>query len=242
VITSLSSKTDPASQSLCALAQHTLGQPSGLYTAEKLASDPIASEDPTVQLCSGTILSSPSTYESAITLLSKHQGSLEAVLLLTHLHLQSNRLDLATREVAAAKRWAQDSLLINLAEAWVNLRTGGEKYQAAFYVFEELAATDQSGGSSSVGQAVSEILMGRGEEAEVGLKNVMGREGGGGTEALANSVVLAHLMGRGEEGDKLMGRLGEVDPHHPLVVGCREKSEMFDEAAKKYSAKLAAAA
>jgi Coatomer epsilon subunit len=44
------------------------------------------------------------------------------VALLTQIHLIQNRTDLAQKEVQAAKRWAQDSLLINLAEAWVGLR------------------------------------------------------------------------------------------------------------------------
>jgi hypothetical protein len=46
----------------------------------------------------------------------------EAVALIVQIHLQQNRNDLAVKEVAAARRWAQDSLLVNLAESWVGLR------------------------------------------------------------------------------------------------------------------------
>jgi coatomer protein complex subunit epsilon len=46
----------------------------------------------------------------------------EAVALIVHIHLQQNRTDLALKEVIAAKKWAQDSLLINIAESWVGLR------------------------------------------------------------------------------------------------------------------------
>ena len=45
-----------------------------------------------------------------------------SVALLTQIHIMQNRTDLALKEVQAAKRWAQDSLLINLAEAWLDLR------------------------------------------------------------------------------------------------------------------------
>lgn len=38
------------------------------------------------------------------------------------IHLQQNRNDLAVKEVTAARRWAQDSILVNLAESWVGLR------------------------------------------------------------------------------------------------------------------------
>lgn len=42
--------------------------------------------------------------------------------LIIQIHLQQNRTDLAVKEVSAARRWAQDSLLVNLAESWVGLR------------------------------------------------------------------------------------------------------------------------
>lgn len=49
-------------------------------------------------------------------------GVVEAVALIVQIHLEQNRLDLAIKEVTAARRWAQDSLLVNLAESWVGLR------------------------------------------------------------------------------------------------------------------------
>lgn len=47
---------------------------------------------------------------------------MEAVALIVQIHLHQNRTDLAVKEVAAARRWAQDSLLVNLAESWVGVR------------------------------------------------------------------------------------------------------------------------
>jgi coatomer subunit epsilon len=46
----------------------------------------------------------------------------DAVALIVQIHLQQNRNDLALKEVTAARRWGQDSLLVNLAESWVALR------------------------------------------------------------------------------------------------------------------------
>lgn len=48
--------------------------------------------------------------------------AVDAVALIVQIHLQQNRNDLALKEVTAARRWAQDSLLVNLAESWVGLR------------------------------------------------------------------------------------------------------------------------
>lgn len=48
--------------------------------------------------------------------------AVDAIAVITQIHLQQNRTDLAVKEVAAARRWAQDSLLVNLTESWVGLR------------------------------------------------------------------------------------------------------------------------
>ena len=42
--------------------------------------------------------------------------------LIVQIHLQQNRTDLALKEVQAARKWAQDSLLVNIAESWVGIR------------------------------------------------------------------------------------------------------------------------
>ena len=41
---------------------------------------------------------------------------------MVQIHLQQDRTDLALKEVQDARRWAQDSLLVNIAESWVGLR------------------------------------------------------------------------------------------------------------------------
>lgn len=47
---------------------------------------------------------------------------MEAVALIVQIHLEQNRAQLAVKEVQAARSWAQDSLLVNLAESWVGMR------------------------------------------------------------------------------------------------------------------------
>lgn len=118
------------------------------------------------------------------------------VSLITQIHLAANRTDLALKEVQAAKRWAQDSLLVNLAESWVGLRVGGENYQSAFYVFEELASVpNTSSVMSIVGQAVSELHLGRLPEAETALKTALEKYPDN-AEVIANMIVAAALTGK----------------------------------------------
>lgn len=188
------------------------------------------------------MLAKAGEYTKAIELLSKHQGNLEAVALLVQIHLQQNRTDLALKETAAAKRWAQDSLLINLAEAWTNLRAGSqEKYQSSYYVYEELAsAPGNSSPTALVGQAVSELHLGRIEEAEAALNQALEGENVD-VEAIANSIVLAYASGKGKEdkAQELTEQLRSRDAEHRLLVDLSEKSDLFDTAAAKYTPKVA---
>lgn len=221
------------------MAQFRKGNEAGQKLASELAES--EGEDAVVQVCAGTVLASVGEYPQATELLGKHQGSLEAVALLVQIHLTQNRTDLAVKEVQTAKRWAQDSLLINLAEAWTNLRVGGsEKYQSAFYVYEELATTPgQTSPTALVGQAIAEIHLGRIEEAEVALQQAMKMENAD-VEAIANSIVLASMAGKKNEVvQELIQQLKQKDAHHTLLQDLDEKSQAFDAAAAKYSAKVA---
>jgi hypothetical protein len=42
--------------------------------------------------------------------------------LAVQIYLQMDRLDLARNEVASVKTWAEDALLLQMMEAWVDLR------------------------------------------------------------------------------------------------------------------------
>ncbi|KAL3491778.1 coatomer epsilon subunit-domain-containing protein [Aspergillus germanicus] len=218
-----------------ALAQYTAGDADG---ALQLVQDLVENypDNASVQVLGGTVLQALGKSEEALAVLTKHQGNLEAVALIVQIHLQQNRADLALKEVQAAKRWAQDSLLVNLAESWVGLRVGGEKYQSAFYVYEELASADSTSAPLSiVGQAVAEIHLGRLPEAEAAISTALQKypnEAG----LIANSIVLNVLAGKPTE--DLEKRLQETEPSHALLADIQEKSEFFDTAAAKYSAKV----
>lgn len=154
---------------------------------------------------------------------------MEAVALIVQIHLQQNRTDLAIKEVQAARRWAQDSLLVNLAESWVGLRVvrspfglqkldlkelteqqGGEKYQQAFYVFEELAqAPSTSSSQSLISQAVAEIHLGRLEEAEAALNQVLEKDPKN-AEAIANAIVLNVVAGKDPKHLRLYGPFPQI--------------------------------
>ncbi|KAF8857754.1 hypothetical protein BDZ45DRAFT_787624 [Acephala macrosclerotiorum] len=237
VIADVQGEQDVELQAVGALAELAAGNESkALKMAEKLSSE--SGDNATVQVLAGTVLQAAGKSEEALALLSNHQGNLEAVALIVQIHLEQNRTDLAIKEVAAARRWAQDSLLVNLAESWVGMRVGGEKYQQGFYVFEELAqAPSTSSAQSLVSQAVAEIHLGRLEEAEAALQQALAKDPKN-AEGIVNSLVLNVIAGK--DAKQLTSELQSVAPNHHFLVDLQEKAALFDKAATKYSAKAAA--
>ncbi|KAL8734627.1 MAG: hypothetical protein Q9181_003127 [Wetmoreana brouardii] len=249
-ISSAKKENGPDFKAVNALAQYSLGDTSGAETqVDQLIES--SSENATVQILGGIVLQAAGRTEEALSLLSKHQGNLEASVLpepisarsplITQIHLQQNRTDLALKEVSAGRKWAQDSLLVNIAESWVGMRVGGESYQSAFYVFEEMAQTPSSTSSKSlVSQAVSELHLGRLPEAEAALNQALqNNESKKDIEAIANAVVLATMMGKSAEQERYLEELRKEKEDHMLLRDLEEKERLFDQALGKYAAKVA---
>lgn len=75
-------------------------------------------------------------------------------------------------------------------------RQGGEKYQSAFYVYEELASNPNSTSPLSiVGQAIAELHLGRFPEAEAALTAAIEKYPED-VELIANTIVLNVLTGK----------------------------------------------
>lgn len=199
------------------------------------------SDNLTVQLLAGAVLARAGKTDEALHLLSQHQGSLDAVAMATQIHLAQNRTDLAAKEARSARAFAQDALLVNLAESWIGLREGGDaKYQQAFYVFEELAqAPGSSAATSLIAQAVSELHLARYPEAEQALQQALDAEPEN-VVALANAVVLYTAIGNVDRAAELKSKLesAEGGKETELLQGLAAKKEAFDAACEKYQPKF----
>jgi len=216
----------PDLQAVQALALYVSGNTEqGLKEAEKLAQE--KPENPYVQVLAGSVLAASGKMDEALELLAKHQGSLEALALSVQVHLLQNRTDLALKEVQAGKKWAQDNLLINIAESWVGLRIGGDRYQQAFYEFEEMP----------IAQSIAEIHLGRLPEAEAALEQAR-KDQPDDAQALANTIVLNVLSGK--DASDLIAELKKKAPEHAFLTELKEKNDLFDFAAAKYASKTAA--
>lgn len=246
VISSVSSSDAKATPDLAAVrlyasylsASHanekTSEQASLVTDASKLAE--AHGDNLTVQLLAGTVLARAHQPDAALALLQKHQGSLDAVALIVQIHLSQNRIDLALKEAKSARSFAQDALLVNLAESWIGMRQGGENYQKAFYVFEELAQAPSSASASSlIAQAVSELHMGRVEEADTALNQALELEPTN-SAALANRLVLDTIMGK--DTLELNARLAKQDKEHEMLADLAARRDTFQAAMAKYSPKF----
>lgn len=97
-------------------------------------------------------------------------------------------------------------------------------------------APSSSATKSLVGQAVAELHLGRLPEAEAALKEAL-EKAPNDVEVIANSIVLNVISGKDAEG--LKDDLERVQKEHPFLTDLREKSTLFDQAAGKFSAKVA---
>ncbi|ODQ52694.1 hypothetical protein SAICODRAFT_92990 [Saitoella complicata NRRL Y-17804] len=217
--------SDSASKAVKALAEYTAGATDkALKTIDALAASAADAADPTVQVVGATVLVRAERYEDALALLGNHENNLEAVALLTQLYLHLNRTDLAKREVEQAKKWADDSIIIQLADSWVNMRLGGNGYSQSFYLYEELSQTPSTRTALTLtALGVAHIHLSQLEEARAAFDAALEIDEKY-EDALAGLAVCRALEGKGAEGVK------------GLKVG-REWEEMgrvFDEAAGKY--------
>lgn len=88
-----------------------------------------------------------------------------------------------------------------------------------------------------VGQAVAELHLNRLAEAEAALQQAREKDSNN-AEVLANAAVLAVISGKDPK--EFLTSLESVQPQHALILDLQEKSELFDKAAAKFSAKGAA--
>ena len=97
-------------------------------------------------------------------------------------------------------------------------------------------APSTSATKSLISQAVAELHLGRLPEAEAALQQAVQKDSND-IEAIANSIVLNVISGK--DTSEYTSSLEDLAPEHSLLVGLQEKSSLFDQAAGKYSAKVA---
>jgi len=176
--------------------------------------------------------------EEALTTLGAGCKSrdLECVALIVHIYLSISRADLAKKEYEAAKKWADDSLLIQMIEATIGLAVGSKTLQTAQYIYAEQASAPGSSENAAIitAKAVAQIMLGQYSEAEATLNEALIVDPKY-DEALASQVTLAELRGKSSDSETALSLLEATHPEHPLVKDILDKASSFDELAANFT-------
>ncbi|GAA5861567.1 hypothetical protein JCM8547_008075 [Rhodosporidiobolus lusitaniae] len=170
----------------------------------------------------------------------------ECLAILSHLYITLHLPALSTQLLTSPSvtSFTSDSLLSQLLIARSNLATGpSQKYQDAYYVFEEIKGMQGGRGEGVLaGVSVAQALLGRWEEARDANAEALEMNPTHPT-SLANSAALALHTGKtAAAADEALAALQAADASHPMLRDLEEKSRLFDEAAGRFGAQQAVVA
>lgn len=189
-----------------------------------------------VQLFGATGLYLEGKLDEALSLLEKHEGSFEAVLLIARILVDQNKIEAAHKLIHDYARSSDDDVAYLLASAIVAMRANGDDHvRQAYYIFEDLS--QHKTGNMLLGQALTEIQLGRLDEAKETLSKV-DEVAPGDANALVAKIVVG--LSDGDDVTELKKELHKVDAKHPVFAELADKNALFDKVVLKYADKIVA--
>jgi len=154
--------------------------------------------------------------------------------LTVQIYLKMDRLDLAAKQLGQMQQSDEDSTLTQLATAWVNLATGGAKYQEAAYIYQELMDKFETTSFILNGIAVAQMNLRKFSDAESNLQEALEMDPNN-CDTLQNLIVCAEHLGKSQEVDKHIAALQRASPDHPWLVSVAAVGSAFDRAQTQFA-------
>lgn len=198
-------------------------------------SAPAAAAEPQLLLVAGIVFSHESEYKEALKY--THQSTdLETMSLVAHTYLSMHRVDLARKQVGLMQQQDDDATLTKLANAWVSMAEGGDKYQEALYEFQELGEKYNMSLMLTNGMALANLHMGKYDEAERLLHEALSKSATD-VDTLANVIVcMSHLHKPADIISRYVNQLRAIAPTHPWAAKYNELESGFDRCAAQFAA------
>lgn len=187
-----------------------------------------------VRLVAATIYANHGDDESALRCVRGSQ-ELECLALGVQLYLKLHRPDLAEKELKAMQAIDDDHTATQLANAWLLVAAGGDKYDDAYAIFHDLAEKYASTPFLLNSMAVCHIHQAKWEQAEADLQDSL-QKNNKNPDTLANMLVVAQHRGKPDEILKrYLTQLQQLAPRHAFVRAHAAALDSFERNKNRYA-------
>jgi len=207
-----------------------------LENLKNLLASPDAAGNTSVQLTACHVFLAADKLKEALECV--HLGlTMEHLAMCVQIYLKIDRFDLANDALGLLKQADEDSILAQLASAYVAIASGRSSAGDAVHILAGLS--EQYGPSLTLlnATAAANMVAANYEAAESNLKAaVLEFEGGDDADTLVNLVVCAQHLGKGKGAEvaKHLEKLKTSCKEHPFVQGLLQVEGAFDRESAKY--------